>query len=43
MLNNVTECRCLIHREEQRHVKNVKTVNPFPNKPWFLRACSTSL
>ena len=21
----------------------VKDVNPFPNKPWFLRACITSL
>ena len=22
---------------------NLKSLNPFPNKPWFLRVCSTSL
>ena len=24
-------------------VLNLLSVNPFPNKPWFLRVCSTSL
>ena len=24
-------------------VKEENAVNPFPNKPWFLRVCSTSL
>ena len=24
-------------------VKDTVTFNPFPNKPWFLRVCSTSL
>ena len=30
----------LISKKDFRQVKNI--VNSFPNKPWFLRVCSTS-
>ena len=37
----VTEIR--IYNPFTLHFWDLKTLNPFPNKPWFLRVCSTSL
>ena len=28
---------------EYKFFSEFTTINPFPNKPWFLRVCSTSL
>ena len=36
----------IAHRKMTRNIVHNKIVcafNPFPNKPWFLRVCSTSL
>ena len=33
---------CLMKTNEKLKKKKESLVNPFPNKPWFLRVCSTS-
>ena len=32
-----------ISQKHDRATLGDKTLNPFPNKPWFLHVCSTSL
>ena len=38
-------CSCGKHCEKRRNSHNIfkQLFNPFPNKPWFLHVCSTSL
>ena len=35
--------RCVTDRHDMTLAVTVALINPFPNKPWILRVCSTSL
>ena len=45
--DDISLCDCLegpnIHTRQVKHQLLSELFNPFPNKPWFLHVCSTSL